>query len=45
MVFTTINKVARMDDYLPTKKIIELEPMKYYKLRRFERRLQNSGRS
>ena len=35
MDFTTINKVAGIDDYLPTKKIIELEPMKYYKITAF----------
>ena len=35
MVFTNINKVARMADYLPTKKIIELEPLTYYKITAF----------
>ena len=36
MDFNAINKVARMDDFLPTKKIVELEHNKNYQITAFK---------
>ena len=36
MDFSTINKVARKDDFLPTKKILEVEHNKNYQITAFK---------